>query len=389
LGEKTPLRIAHFPGSLSYGGVGSVLMGIYRAFDKRRIQFDFYVTRTETGPFDEEITASGGRVIPIPRFQDTGLFGYLNIVKGLLRENGPYQAVHIHAAHNGVQVLLAAKAVGMGKVLYHIHSTNDTATDRLGYLSGVYKIAAKFAIRGMADVYCACGEAAGRYVYGDRLFNSGKVILINNAVDLNLFRPYSQKEKEKAKRKLGIPERTFVFGNAARFVNEKNQAFLIKMVAEMNKVSPTVLILAGDGVTRTECEGLAANLGVRGRVIFTGNRTDMADIYNVMDVFVLPSFFEGLPVTIVEAQACGVPCVMSNVVTVQADMGLGLVESLSLAEGESWWSKVILATASKPHPSREKIAGAFWKKGYSLTSMAKRLQKIYLNNMMEIKQKRF
>ncbi len=378
MNNNMPIRILHFAGTLLYGGVDSIVLNLYRNIDKSKIQFDFCVPRTERGPFDDEIEALGGRIFSVPRMQKTGILSYIKNVRDIIINNGPFYAVHIHSVHMGAITLAAAKKAGVERRIYHSHSTRDAVLDKLPF-AGLIETLLKIEIRKCATDYLACGRDAGKYIYGNRLFSSGKVTIINNAIDIEKFKPYTIEQRKELRKNLNINQESIVIGNVARFSEEKNQKFIIKIVEDLVKRGFNITgLLIGDGPLLEMCKSLAVKLNVDKSVIFLGARNDVDQLYNIMDVFILPSLFEGLPITALEAQASGLPCIVSRNVTDEADLGINKYIQLDLTNSIEVWNKNILEAAKSIVLDKVKVKNRFSERNFDIVSVAKKLERIYL-----------
>lgn len=375
---KKRIRILQFPGSLSIGGVGSMLMNIYRNIDKERYHFDFCVVReiTHEGLFDREIEGNGSKIISLPGIRKIGVIKYIKQIKCILKENGPYDVVHVHSIFNGVFILIAAKLAGVKKRIYHVHSTCDLSLNTIPF-SRIYKFITRYCINLLATNHIACGKEAAKYVYGEKYVNTNKALVINNALDLNVFHAYSIDRIIELRVMYRILEGTLVIGNAARFVRGKNQKLLIDIVFEISKYRSVVLLFAGDGETRKECEQHAMSLGIEDNVKFLGNVLDMTMFYNALDIFILPSLFEGLPVSCIEAQACGIPCLQADTITIESDMGLGLLFLFNLNNE----IKSVVDICEQIENSRVLdnilLSSALKNKGYAIDETVNVISKIY------------
>lgn len=367
------IRIMQFPGTMLYGGVGSVVMNIYRNIDRTKVQFDFCVPRTGEGPLDEEIRSMGGRIFEIPQMRSVGFSKYIKIVKSILLENGPYEAVHIHSVHMGAIPLMAAKQAKIFKRIYHVHSTMDAALNSFP-AHQILEFFLKLYIRLNATKKLACGIDAGKYIYGNKDF-----FVINNAVDTNRFYPYPDECRNSLRMEYKIPNDTIVIGDVARFVEGKNIGFFVSLAqSDMKKKNICKFLMVGDGPLRNEVEFSARTKGCFDKFIFTGARKDVERFYNMMDVFCLPSLFEGLPVTMMEAQACGLPCLLSSNVTDEGKIGVAPFEHMDLQEQSDLWIEKVYSLSDKRERDAETVKDSFVASKYEIRSIAKQLEDIYL-----------
>ena len=300
-----PLIIAQIVGKWVGGGVESVLMNYYRNIDRAKIQFDFICDEDSTNiPYDE-IKKLGGRVLFVPPYQK--IFKYNKALKKIFKENN-YKIVHSNINTLSVFPLRIAKKCGIPVRISHSHSTSNKKEWKKNLLKNILK---PFS-RKYATDYFACSELAGRYLFGDKAFNNGKVTIINNAINLNKFK-YNEKTRNRLRRQLKIDDDTLVIGHIGRFVEQKNHTFLIDLFSELHKEnSNSILLLIGQGPLENKIKEKVNSLNITDSVKFLGQRTDVNELYNVMDVFVLPSLYEGLGVVLIEAQANGLQCLVSQ-----------------------------------------------------------------------------
>ena len=306
--KSEPIVVAQIMGKWVGGGVESVIMNYYRHIDRSKIQFDFICDEDSTNiPYDE-IEKLGGKVILCPPYQK--LPKYLKFLKQLFREK-KYRIVHSNINTLSVFPLYAAKKAGVPVRIAHSHSTSNPREWKKNLMKNALRPFSKV----WATEYFACSELAGRYLFGDKTFESGKVKIIRNAIDVEKFE-FDPEARKKLRKQIGIADSDFVIGHIGRFVEQKNHRFLIDVFAEVKKKKKNAkLVLVGQGPLREEIEEKVKNLGLEKDVFFLGQRRDTNKLYSVFDVFCLPSLYEGLPVVGVEAQANGVPCVFSDRIT--------------------------------------------------------------------------
>lgn len=372
------IRIIHFPGLFINGGVETFLMNVVRNINHERFQFDFCVPREEKGPYDNELIRAGCHIINIPRIREVGIRQYIKMVKRIISENGPYDVAHIHSAgFNGVYSVLAAKEAGIRRIIYHVHSTSDESIRGVP-LAKLYRNIVSIVVKRLCSHYLACSEEAASQVYGHKYLENSEVIILKNGIDLERFKPYELKELLAIRRKYGIPDNAIVVGNASRFVKGKNQEFLIKLTEDMSKKKKFFLLLAGDGPTKSECELLAERLGLKKTVKFLGNLSQekMPEFYNALDLFLFPSEHEGLGNVVIEAQACGIPCIVSTGVPPVTNIGIGLWQ-LARHNAVSEWSNLVLNTVGTRIYDSASIKSAVNQCGFNISNSVKVLESIY------------
>ena len=266
--------------------------------------------------------------------------------------------------------LFAAKCAKVPVRIAHSHSTTNKKEKKKNLMKQVLKPFSKL----FATDYMCCSELAGRWLFGDKLYNEGKIYLLNNAIDLKKFE-YNEKIREEVRKELNIGEETFVMGHIGRFVEQKNHSFLIDIFYELQKERQNaVLMLVGQGPLQEESKAKVEQLGLKNKVLFLGQRNDAARLYQAMDVFVLPSLYEGLPVVGVEAQAAGLLCVFSDDMTKETKVLENTIFN-TLNQSASEWTKTIL-TESKEYV-RGKTSDEMKKKNFDIDTEACRLEKMY------------
>ncbi|AME07341.1 glycosyltransferase family 1 protein [Bacillus siamensis] len=369
-----PARVLHIFSGMNRGGAETMMMNLYRKMDRTKVQFDFLTHRNDPCAYDEEILALGGRLFYVPSIGSTNPITFVKQVKRVIQEKGPFAAVHAHTDFQSGFIALAARLAGVPVRICHSHSTSWRG--RSSGLGKVQMFVFRRLITANATALCACGEEAGRFLFGKQK----DVRLLPNGIDLDLFAG-GRADIESEKRKRGIAAGRLVIGHIGRFTEEKNHEFLLRLAADMKERGIGLqLILAGDGPLRTDMEKLAEKLGLDGAVRFIGVEDRVHDLLKTLDVFVMPSLYEGLPVTLVEAQASGVPCVISDGITEEADAGLGLVKRLSLKEPLEQWASAILRAAEAPKPGRARIKETLGRLGYDAGENAGAVMKLYNMN---------
>lgn len=332
--KEEPIRIAQIVGKWLGGGVEAVVMNYYRHLDHSKVQFDFICDDDSTNiPYDE-IEKLGGKVILIPPYQK--VFKYQKELCRVLRE-GKYKIVHSHINTLSVFPLYAAKKVGVPVRIAHSHSTTNKKERKKNLLKQVLRPFSKK----YATNYMCCSELAGRWLFGDKAYDEGKVYLLNNAIDLDKFK-YDKKIRDKKRKELGIKEDTIVIGHIGRFVAQKNHTFLIDIFNQFHKKEKnSILLLAGQGPLQEEIKNKVRELGLDDSVGFLGQRNDANELYQAFDVFLLPSLYEGLPVVGVEAQASGLLCFFSDDMTKETKV-LDSTAFMSLSNTAEEWTGEIL-----------------------------------------------
>ena len=333
--KQEPIRVLQIIGFVCGGGVEAVIMNYYRNIDRNKIQFDFVIDGYEKTALDNEILSLGGKVYKVAPYTKNPLKNIYQIYK-IIKDNN-YQIVHSNMNTLSVFSLFAAWLAGAKVRILHNHST-AVKSEKL-------RSVMKYILRPFAPVfanrYMACSKLAGEWMYGRKKMQSVKVKVLNNAIDVDAF-AYNEDLRKNLRHNLNIEEDTLVIGHVGRFMYQKNHDFLIDIFKEIHSQKEnSLLLLIGDGPLKQMIEEKVKNYNLQDSVKFLGLRRDVKDLYNVMDVFVLPSWYEGLPVVSVEAQANGLPCFVSDKVSKECKLSSSM-NFVSLDKSADYWSKEIL-----------------------------------------------
>lgn len=362
-----PIRILHVLGNVNLGGAESRIMDLYRHMDRQRIQFDFLVHTAEPGHFDEEIKQLGGRIYRLPRFRFINLGAYRKAVRLFFREHHQFRCVQGHITSTAAIYLPAAKAAGIPLTAAHVR---NAGVDK--GLKGMAVRLMRFNLSKKADFLFACSELAGIAAFGRKAVAQGKTVYIPNAIDPGPFR-YNPAVRGELRAKLKLDDQ-YVLGHVGRFNYQKNHQYLIKIFYEFQKSRPdSRLILLGVGPGMDEAKRLCRESGIEEKVLFLGNQSKVSDYYQAMDYFVFPSIFEGLPGTVVEAQAAGLRCLISDQIAPEV-MITRLVQCKGIDLPPEEWAKAIKETAGY---SREDMVEAIRTGGFDVNDQAVRLARFY------------
>ncbi|MCG7406101.1 glycosyltransferase family 1 protein [Paenibacillus sp. ACRRX] len=366
--NSLPKRVLQVIPSTGYGGISSMLMNIYRCVDRDTLQFDF--AAFNQGPLHDEIADMGGRIFYFDYIKKQGIFSYMRAFKNLIQEHGPYQAVHVHNGYKGGFALMAARQAGIDIRVCHIHTSNvEQAWQR-----AIVPLLKTAAIINATDLL-ACGQEAGSFMYGRRPFD-----VLTNAINSSSYAFRTQSDRSRMRKELGIPTDCLVIGHVGRLSEVKNHFFMIDIADWLKRQHPELcfwFVFTGDGPLKYDLEQAIISKGLDQHFIFTGLRSDIPELLQAFDVYLFPSLFEGLPVSLLEAQASGLPCLVSAGVPNEADIGAGLVRFMDLAEGSANWAAALLEWSARgrgePHESELRLID----KGYSIQENVRKLLHIY------------
>jgi len=372
-----PIRILHFFGIMNRGGAESFLMDIYRHLDRNAVQFDFAVHDGQVGHFDAEITELGGRIFVLPSPGKVGVNRYKKEVSRLLAEQGPFHGVHSQVYYFSGLILKVARECGVKVRIANSNSIQDGKSSTL-YRRMYRWYMTRLIVKHSTHLLGVSREAC-KSLFGANCFETmNKVDVIPNAIDLTKFNSLPD-DKAILRRKLGLPVPNLLIGHVGRFNPPKNHAFLIEAFAHVHRLEPEArLVLVGDGPLRQEIEALIAANGLQDFVYLLGIRQDVPEILGAMDVFVFPSLYEGLGLSLVEAQAAGVPSVISDTIPADVDLELGLITMLSLKQSPRAWAEEILEQNRKERRNWETVERHIVERNYEIGGSSRKLQALYM-----------
>lgn len=356
------LRVLHIVTYMGRGGLETMLMNYYRQIDRSQVQFDFLTHRQERFDYDNEIEQLGGKIYHLPVLNPFSKH-YKFVLGKFFDNHSEYQIIHVHQDCLSSVILKVAKKHGVKVRIAHSH--NSSQDKNLKYFIKIYyrKFIPKYATHLMA-----CGKRAG-----DWMFRGASYQILNNAIDVRTY-IFDNDKKNKMRTELGVTENTLLVGHVGRFCEPKNHCFLVDIFENLCKLEPeSKLLLVGDGELRDNIEKKVEKLGLQDKVIFTGIRSDVADLMQAMDVFVFPSVYEGVPLTLIEAQASGLPCLISDKVPIECKK-TDLVNQIALRAGSYVWAqKVIEAATVKRRNTYDEIR----KEGFDIAENARWLMEFY------------
>ncbi|WP_270166532.1 glycosyltransferase [Paenibacillus sp. SYP-B4298] len=358
--------------SMGIGGLENIIMGYFRNIDRNKFHIDFLINKNfEESDYIKEIKLSGSNVYYIDTPGKMGPFKYVDELTNIISNNGPYIAVHSNTEYHGGLVCLAAKRAGVANRICHSHTTNVSRKYNQ-LLMPVYRTLIKM----FATKKLACGVEAGNFLFKNNFQ------ILPNAIEVDKYLNVESNNLEKLRDSLEIDKNSTLIGHVGRFSVEKNHVFLIELMVELLKISANIyLILIGDGQLRSEIEQYAKKKKVYQNIKFVGFRNNVNEYLHIMDLILLPSFYEGLPVSIIEGQACGVKCLVSSKVSREVDLNLNLVKFLSINDKKEWIDQIIVA--QKIVVEKELIKKTFTEKLYDIKSSVKMLESIYAKKSQE------
>lgn len=363
---NNPKRLLCIVSNMDAGGAETFLMKMYRQLDRTCYQMDFVVSGDGRGYYEDEIERLGGRVFRITR-KTKDFFAYRRELFDAVREDGCPVVLRIGSNAFSAIDLWIAKRAGARRLA--LRSSN--ASDGKAGLGMLLQRALRRPLTSVADVKIAPSDLAAAYTFGPKAVSNGEVHYLRNALDLNAY-TFSPENRSVTRSDLGIEADALVVGHVGRFAPQKNHGFLIEVFAELLKARPDArLVLVGQGKLEGEVRAKAEAFGVLDSIVFTGVRSDVPALLSAFDALALPSLYEGMPNVVIEAQAAGLACVVSDTVTRQADV-TGLVEYLPI-DDTTVWAKALesAATVERLDTSTTMTAA-----GYDISSEVKKFAEL-------------
>ena len=362
------IRVLHVVNAADRGGAETMAMNLYRAIDRNKIQFDFTNHTGRPAAYDKEIEALGGRILHLPKFKGYNYLTYIKSWETLFRNHPEYKIIHIHNYNIAGIVTRVARRMGVKVRITHSHSTrlNMSWPKKL-----VFHLLHHSLMQNTTDFF-SCGVDAGRFMFGNHDFT-----LVPNGLEPEHFF-FNPEVRDNLRQQLGVDDSIRIYGHVGSFRKPKNHTFLIKIFEEVHKFDPSArLVLVGSGELFDSVRNQVKDLDLESSVIFLGQQSNVNQWLSAFDVFVMPSLWEGLPVSVVEAQCAGLPCVISDVIDHDVDL-TGQVKYLSLKASATEWAKEIISM--KP-TDREEMGETVTNSPYNIIDTTRKLTEFYINSL--------
>lgn len=345
------IRVLHVLGGLNLGGAETMVMNLYRAIDRTKIQFDFIIHLQQEQAYEKEVLSYGGKIYRFPAFNGKNILEERKLWKQFFSEHKEYKILHSHVRSYAAVYIPIAHEYGV-KTIIHSHSTSNGK----GMISLVKKIM-QYPLRYQADYFFGCSKEAGQWLFGEKIVKNGNYHILKNAIDIKKY--YLKSDIRVTYRKeLNANDDTVVFVNIGRMHESKNHIFLLEVYKEIRKlIANSILVLVGEGELKGVIEKKIIDLDIRNSVRMLGARKDVPNLLQAADCFLFPSIWEGLPVTVVEAQAAGLPCFVSKTVTKEVNIS-ELVTNLPIDQGTKPWVENICNSSLKRKDVTEEIKRA-------------------------------
>lgn len=360
------IRILHVFGGLDMGGAETMIMNIYRNIDREKIQFDFVTHSGRNQAYVSEIEQLGGKIYFFPKIRIYNLPLLINEWKAFFEEHKEYKILHSHVRSYASIYIPIAKKYGL-KTIIHSHSTSNGKG-----MKSFVKAILQYPLRYEADYFMGCSKEAGKWLFGEKIVNDNKYYTVKNAIDTQQYL-YNREVRNIYRKQLGFEEGETVFVHVGRLHEAKNHMFLLEVFAELQKNNPKAwLLLVGDGELSLEIKNQTKKMHLVHKVKMLGSRKDVQNILSAADAFLFPSKWEGLPVTVVEAQASGLPCFVSDKIT--KEVGISeLVKFLPIDKGTQVWIDAIKETDL----TRKNVIDKIIQAGFDIKKSVEWLTKFY------------
>lgn len=369
------MKILHELGNLDGGGVARLLFDYYKFMDHDKIKFDFVISdQIENGILEQPLKEMGCTIYKLPSLKKN-MKERLKKLDNIIH-HGNYDAVHTHIAARSCFILSIAKKYKVPVRIAHSHIAYENISKRRKLLNRIFLNRSKQ----LATDLFACGRDAGKYMWGEKAVFDGKVNIMTNAVNTKNFL-YSSEIAEKYKTEMGFTDKKIV-GIVGRLEKQKNHNFLLDIFDHIcrKEGDKYILLIIGRGSEEETLKIKCKKLGLEKQVYFMGIRDDVNKLLNIIDVFVLPSFYEGLPVVLIEAQANGVKEIVSDTVTDETAV-TDLIEFVSLKCSANVWAERIIKASQKVN-IREKYADEVNAAGYDIICQSRKMQEYYLSRIL-------
>jgi glycosyltransferase involved in cell wall biosynthesis len=376
--DKRKTHILHVVSGMGRGGTETWLMHVLRHIDRDKFQMDFLVHTTDPCAYDEEIRTLGSQIISCPLHRWSP-WRYASNFKQILQKYGPYDIIHSHLHHFSGYILKLARQASVPCRIAHSHNDTSSQKAKTGLYRILYYNITKRWIFQNATMGLGCSYQAAKDLFGSDWKTDLRWQIFYCGIDQTPFQQYVDSSVVRAEFK--IPRNAFVIGHVGKFEKQKNHQFLLDIAAKCAQREPKMrLLLVGDGPLRPEVEAKVQKMGLVDHVIFAGNRPDVPRLMgSAMDVFLFPSLHEGLPLVLLEAQAAGLPCVFSDVITEEVKVVKPLMRQLSLSKSASIWAEAILAMQqAKSENNQAKAIMQIEQSPFNIQAGCKKLEKLYL-----------
>lgn len=363
-------RILHIVGGMDRAGAETMLMNLYRKLNRTNYQFDFVYFRETTCDYDEEILAMGGRIFRVP-MGNNPIIRTMKL-RRLIRDEEPFHAVHCHMLFSNALHILAAYFAKIEIRISHSHNTSDVnSKSRVGriYQKFSKKIIAKYSTH-----FIACGQRAGEFLFP----NVRGVNYLLNAIDVESFSKNRITNRNFLNKKLNVNEGTIIITQIGRLAPVKNHNFTINFAKHLKENNVKFkIVIVGAGNLSDFLQSKVKELQLENEVLFLGVRSDIPNILAGTDIMLMPSFHEGFPVVLVETQASGVPSLIADTISSEVELGMDMVQFLSLDDSFSIWEEKLKTMVNNKDVSADIRLEVLSREGFNINKSVKKLEQIY------------
>lgn len=357
------IKILHIVPNMNVGGLETFIMNIYRNIDRNKIQFDFIEHYKEESFYDKEIRELGGKIYHFSLRNDNNIIKYIIELNNFYKTHKEYKIIHCHMSSIGFINFIVAK---INKIKVRIAHSHNSSTEKT--IKGKIKRLMMLPYKYVSTINYACSSESGKYLFGKKKFE-----FIPNAVDTDKFK-FSKYNRIQIRKKFDIDDATVVIGHIGRFNIQKNHEFIIDMFKKYNFIHPnSKLMLIGNGELYNKIKAKVKEMNLEKNVIFTGVVNETWKYYSAFDIFILPSFFEGLPVVGVEAQCNGIKCLFANNITKEIQV-TNLISYLNL-DIDTWVKTLCDIDIYYDKKNYYKIVK---NTNFNIKKLAKKMQKKYI-----------
>lgn len=361
--ENKPIRVLQMTASLFRGGSQTMIVNLYKAIDRNKIQFDFIVDHPELNDLQETVEALGAKVYVMPSFKGTNIREVKEAWHKFFKEHSEYKIIHSHARSYASIYLKIAKEYGL-KTIIHSHNTSNGSG-----IKSVIKNMLQHNLRNIADYFIGCSLNAGKWLFGKKIVNGDKFYILNNAIDTNKFK-FNKEIRDQYRKELNLGNNK-IYIQVGEFNEQKNHEFTIKLFKKIIEQEPdSKLLLVGTGEYFENIKDEITNNNLQNNTFLLGKRNDVNNLLMAADVYLMPSRFEGLSLAAIEAQASGIECLLSDCVSKDVDV-TDTCKFISLDIEQ--WLKECLNSKNTRKDNYQKIVES----GFDVNTTAKWLEEFY------------
>lgn len=370
------IKILQVVGQLTIGGQEKMALNFFKYLNREKFQVDYLVYGNDIGVLEKEVISLGGNVFHISSYKEIGMKKYRKELINVLISNGPYQAIHSHTYLNSGIILEVAKKLNIPVRICHCHTTQSGKKENTIY--SIYRKLMIKKIKKNGNAFIACGIDAGNSFYGIPFFRKNGVI-IKNGINLIEY-SFDKNKRKEVRKKLNINENILLLGNVSRLSEVKNHKYIIKIASKLLHLNiPFKVVFVGDGELEDQLKELCKLHNLENYFLFLGNRNDVPDLLQAIDIILHPSLYEGLPLSLIEAQAVKLPCIISNNVTKEIKMTKNISFCGIEDENINDWIEEIIKYKNL---DRNEDISELRKRGYDIVDSCNKLSLIYENKQI-------